>query len=500
MNRASNSQGSKEGRHGDGDAIERVNEANRLWPPIADALDTFLKRRASGADAYERTWRLIHVWESIVLSLSAAATARAASLPEEASLFLRCRELQHGRRWSDSTRSFEHSQGALDGSMNRRIDILWEIGSRAASASPFLSSLRAFLLERAIDLRDLTREWSSVCEVPADARRADRFTVREALRHVNTLRNRFAHVPFPYDRLEGLAQSLQGVTEQLMTVAPAPWEHPKTGVQNPLTGALGCRGRTLVGSLHKADSTVGAKEFVFIFGHRRSDSAERWPGHLFVHVDSLFRPYLLTRLIADATSTCEYTRFRAEANAVITIEDAGWEALLPRPQEADYSEPERGTTVAPRSDPLPRQPVGPSPTIAMTLAEATRLTQNEDFERAIPLLEQIVLAEPDNAAVWHTLGYAEREYAMRTRTREPEVAKAYFLRSIERLTKALSMETADDRRADALLARSRARFQYARVAGDDQQLRGAMQDAEQAYAANPDTKYESWLEFVRSTG
>ena len=111
-----------------------------------------------------------------------------------------------------------------------------------------------------------------------------------------------------------------------------------------------------------------------------------------------------------------------------------------------------------------------------------------------------MLAEPDNAAVWHTLGYAEREYAMRTRTREPEVAKAYFLRSIERLTKALSMETADDRRADALLARSRARFQYARVAGDDQQLRGAMQDAEQAYAANPDTKYESWLEFVRSTG
>ena len=55
--------------------IERASEHNFLWPWIADAVDTFLRRREA-ADAYERIWRLIHIWESITTVLSGAIAAR----------------------------------------------------------------------------------------------------------------------------------------------------------------------------------------------------------------------------------------------------------------------------------------------------------------------------------------------------------------------------------------------------------------------------------------
>ena len=55
--------------------IERANEHNVLWPSIADAVDTFLRRREH-ADAFERIWRLIHIWEAVVTTLSGATACR----------------------------------------------------------------------------------------------------------------------------------------------------------------------------------------------------------------------------------------------------------------------------------------------------------------------------------------------------------------------------------------------------------------------------------------
>jgi hypothetical protein len=62
--------------------IDKASTRNELWPTIADALDTFLRRSATGADPYERIWRLIHVWESTSITLAAAAMSRIRVLGE----------------------------------------------------------------------------------------------------------------------------------------------------------------------------------------------------------------------------------------------------------------------------------------------------------------------------------------------------------------------------------------------------------------------------------
>jgi hypothetical protein len=50
--------------------IEASDENDWLWPPLADAVGAFLRRRDEDASAYERIWRLIHVWESVTITLA----------------------------------------------------------------------------------------------------------------------------------------------------------------------------------------------------------------------------------------------------------------------------------------------------------------------------------------------------------------------------------------------------------------------------------------------
>src|SRR5713226_9184300 len=94
--------------------IEKSAESNTLWPPIADAVGTFIRRRSAGADGYELAWRIIHVWEAVATVLTSAATSRLRSLPDAKSEFLRCREHLHGRTWDPLSRTFNRFQGALD--------------------------------------------------------------------------------------------------------------------------------------------------------------------------------------------------------------------------------------------------------------------------------------------------------------------------------------------------------------------------------------------------
>lgn len=93
--------------------IEKSAESNVLWPPIADALGTFVRRRAADAEGYELTWRLVHVWEAVAAVLTAAITSRLRTLPNSTDAYLRCREHLHGRSWDPLSRTFNRSQGAL---------------------------------------------------------------------------------------------------------------------------------------------------------------------------------------------------------------------------------------------------------------------------------------------------------------------------------------------------------------------------------------------------
>ena len=127
--------------------IEKANESNWLWPPVADAIDTFLRRRED-ADGYERIWRLIHVWESIVTTLCSVAVARLREAEQAEALYRRSREFLYGKQWNEIDRSFSTGQGALDGGIDGRIEVLRLIARGDSLDSAFLSKLLEFKAQR----------------------------------------------------------------------------------------------------------------------------------------------------------------------------------------------------------------------------------------------------------------------------------------------------------------------------------------------------------------
>ena len=123
--------------------IERANEANWLWPSIADAVDTFIRRREH-ADAYERIWRLIHIWEAIATTLSGAVACQLRhSGPEAASLYLKVREHLYGVSFDKIDKRIKAGQGAFDGSNDKRIEALRVIQKAESLPSDFLARLKA---------------------------------------------------------------------------------------------------------------------------------------------------------------------------------------------------------------------------------------------------------------------------------------------------------------------------------------------------------------------
>lgn len=101
--------------------LEAANNGGFLWPPISDAVDTFLRRRHNNADPYERVWRLIHLWEATEITLSLAAMSRLCGEAAASPTFRRQREFFHGKTWDQVTGSFKSMQGAGEGA-NRSVD------------------------------------------------------------------------------------------------------------------------------------------------------------------------------------------------------------------------------------------------------------------------------------------------------------------------------------------------------------------------------------------
>ena len=140
--------------------IERANERNWLWPPIADAVDTFLRRRDQEAGAFERIWRLIHVWESVNITLASVALVHMRRAEAHSVGYRRAREALFGKAWNDIDRTFKTSQGAFDGSIERWIDILSLVTKLEQVEDAYLMALRDYLESDALELRPLVQVWA----------------------------------------------------------------------------------------------------------------------------------------------------------------------------------------------------------------------------------------------------------------------------------------------------------------------------------------------------
>jgi hypothetical protein len=490
--------------------IEKSAESNVLWPPIADALGTFIRRRAAGADGYELTWRLIHVWEAVASVLTGAVTSRLRHLDSSAPAYLRCREHLHGRTWDPLSKTFNRSQGALDGSATRRIDLLWGLDTIDPSGSRFLDSAKRFLATRGLDLRPLVTSWKHICDVPDEATASNDFAVREALRHLNTFRNRFAHVPFPYDEMAAVADTFAQVTEDLFAIDPKPWQSfPDERCESPLNGAIDCRNRRLRGSMPPQLSQMDSTEPCFVFPAtptKPADLVETWEAAPFVLVDSMFRPSILTRLVSDANGVWEYTRFLAERNSVIRYERPQYLATLAVPVASEYPVPpdeqhEEEQVTAPPPSPTPSAEASPSPapTPESELDRALRDIANEEYEPAIEFFQELVQGNPSYHIGWLRLGHALRELAMRKRLGQPDEAAVLFTRSIDALTTAAEHSHVP-RRAQALYERSKAYYHRSRqgeTGAAEAGFAAALKDAEEAFELSPDTRYETWINYLQ---
>lgn len=496
-------------------ALDKAYRQLQLWPQIHAAADVFVRRKAANAEPYELTWRLIHLWESVVVTLAEAATARLMTLDGREEDVRAIREKCYGRTWNKGESALEKRIGALEGSVDKWIEILDYVASIQSVDSAFLASVVAFLTSRSsdvgagetrqdnapIDVTRLIAAWGRACDVPVGLK-AERVPVKAAFKIVNSFRNRFAHVPFPYDVIQDVFASLQECTLRLFSAPPSPLSQGGT-----LGGAIAYRGRLIKGATaieHKA--CPSEQEPHFLFGLQKNCADEAWSAIPFVHVDEMFRPYVLTRMKDDA-GLWEYTRFLAESNAVVTITNPDVFDTFPIPSEGEYAaqDAHEETGTVPEQDPmqgLETEGMQAVPEVR-SISEAASAIRQRRFKPAISFLEQLVKQQPEYHVGWLKLGTARRELAVETRQtpgilhdqEDAEPTQDLLRGSLEALNRAKQHIQASYR-AEAHYQASKTNYRLWQLTPRSDFLDTALEEAEAASELYPDSKYDSWMEYL----
>jgi hypothetical protein len=397
---------------------------------------------------------------------------------------LRQREFFYGKSWDAVTESFKKIQGAADGAIDQWINILDEVAKADEVPGRFLPSLQDFLKTEAIEVSSLVNAWSKACDVPIEFQPRGSVQVRVALRYVNSFRNRFAHVPFPHDPLEDISKALESATEQLFGVLPQPVSHEKDGISSPLTGALRIGQCFLHGSLLEslpwAEPSVDLR---LVFPCQKRGEFEVWPADVLVHIDSMMRPHILTRI--KGLDVCEYTRYRAEANAVLVLPDAGISTYLPEPDKGSYVTKSPSTSEE-----------HPEETPRLGTADALEAIRNDDFDTGIKFFSQMVRDRPEYHVAWLRLGHARREKAVRLATSDKSSAIEMLMQASDDLT--IASEHIDPSyKALAHYERSKAIHRIAQLRGADEDMRNsARQEAVEACKLSNERKYQTWLDYL----
>jgi hypothetical protein len=507
--------------------LELANESFWLWPSIADAVQTFLRRRER-AEEYERLWRIIHIWESIATTLSNVAVSALVAQNATADL-LKARECLYGVTWDkieDVIKS--KGQGALDGSNDQRIEILNVVQKSEEEYDSFLFELRAFLSVSEVslspdnsktfkqELQEFSRAWRRVCDIPSNLDRASTqtvFTVYDCFKTMNVFRNRFAHVPFPFDPLRDLVNSAEDLTELLFSTPPLPSrdiDKDYDGRSSALTGCL-MRGKDQWrGAVIFTNRNDQVNDLEFGFPARKV--SERWKASPFIHVDVSKRSYVLTRLKDIEIGTFEYTRFWAEGDAILTADDPAGLAVIPRPCESDYrsivaenagenvehshasnSDGEATELLDEPKDVGDSKELSPLKT-ATTYSEAMAAIRDRSYDAAIPYLREDVRNRPQYHPAWLKLGYALREKAGRD-VSDPSESLKLLDEACSAFTRA--MEHIDEGyKATASYDRSKAWLRCYQLSENPDFAMNAWQDALQAAKLDSDYKYQSWIEYL----
>ncbi|MBE7508233.1 MAG: hypothetical protein HS101_18380 [Planctomycetia bacterium] len=489
----------------DDSQLQRARRHDWLWPTIADAVDTYIRRRASGAQGYERVWRLIHIWESVEITLAAVGITRLACEANKPGVdgrliaeLRRCRELCYGQSWDPEERDFKGQQGAFDGSIDRWIDILWRLARLESPPGEYLPKLKLFLNAEQISLGPFLEAWRNACDVPVKIEGA-RVAVRECIRQVNTFRNRYAHVPFPPPPIDEIASALEDVTDQLFGAkcednGPEPWN-----TRGVLTGAMLEGGRFLRGcglSSFAPPDGITVTEPVFLFTYdQKGKEHEHWRSVPFAHLDASMNGYILTRLKNVDLGTWEYTRFKAEKSPVVTVDNAIWIREFQPPHPSEYPKPETPSLKEAPTSAVPVPPTEQQAKKVESFSDAIDAMRHDDFDGAIEFFESLVKVKPKYHIGWLKLGVARREKAVRLPDESRQETMSLLEKSIESLSKAAE-HVDPEYKASAAYERSKARFRLSRMNADPTLITEALRDASAAARMSSDERYFTWVDYL----
>jgi hypothetical protein len=419
-----------------------------------------------------------------VITLAAAAISRLRGLGKDQE-YLKLRERCYGITWNSTEASLEKGPGALDGSIDKWIEIIQYIPGLDLQDSKFLTALQGFLVgeELGIDLAPLVRAWGRACDVPPSVL-SEKVSVKDAFQAINSFRNRFAHVPFPYDQVQEIYREIENCTFNI-------FELPPTAANNksPLSGCFALKDSILQGAGYSkplSDGWQAVENETFVWD---KSEPETWDARPFVFLDKMMRPYLLSRLKNEAGSW-EYVRYLAEANAVYGVSNSDLLKLLPRPHEADYRKDEPPTEV-----PIQIDAVNHGDRTITRREEASAAIRSRDFEPVIPFLKAEVEQRQNYHSGWHRLGYAQREYAVDLMDTEPEKAAELLRESIVSFTHATN-HSERQYEAEAYYNRSKAHWRLWRLTQDAEEFKKATEDAKRAATYSYDNRFVSWNEFL----
>lgn len=501
--------------------LTRAYRQHTLWPQIHSAVDVFYKRRAAEADSYELTWRLIHIWECVIVTLAQASIARLLTMPEHKGDVQAIREKAYGRTWNEADTTITERGGALHGSIDQWIDILMIVSKIESVQSSYLKTISNFLNSETdadssesnkdsgsttmapIDFSPLYSAWSRACDVTSGTPNGET-NVKSALKAVNSFRNRFAHVPFPYDPIQKIYEALEQRTEEMFS-APNAADTDK----GALRGAIAYRKSIIQGS-NTLENTIIRTDCgpTFVHGLKKNAADEHWPARGFIYIDEMRRPYVLTRL-RDEAGLWEYTRYLAESNAVRTERDSSFFEYFPIPEAADYGEPTEdegeGSILESEAGNSPADEDGSEREASRSISdmgEANLAIRSRDFEPAIDYLERRVAKNPYYHVGWLKLGQARRELAVdlwQDAVEESSDSRDRVRRLLNDSLDAFGHASQHRERryeAEALYNKSKSHFRLARLDSDPKQLNQAIDDAESASKFYPEQKYESWIEYL----
>jgi hypothetical protein len=474
--------------------IFRALRQQMLWPSIHSAVEVYQRRRAS-ADHYELIWRLIHICECMIITLASASISRLREIGADQD-YLKLRERCYGITWNTTEASLEKGLGALDGSIDKWIEIIQYVASLNVETSRFLTALRTFLVgpvscsqnelhTHCIDLAPLTRSWGRACDVPPSVV-PDKVSVKDSLLAINSLRNRFAHVPFPYDQSADIYRELETCTFRFFEIPPT-----ASNEESPLSGSFALKDSLFRGPGYRKnpENWVVVERETFVWG--KDTEQEVWDAQPFIFLDKMMRPYLLTRLKNEAGSW-EYTRYLAEANAVYSLSKPELLKLLPRPEAADYRKEELAAgeiTHSGETDHIVE-------TVVSNREEAFAAMRGRDFEPAIKFLGAEVSRRQSYDSGWQRLGFAQREYGVDLTESNGEKAEELLRESVKSFSHATGH--ADPQfEAEAYYNRSKAHWRLWRLTREASEFDRSVEDAKAAAVRFYDPRFVSWVEFLK---